>query len=121
MLEQSCVVWHSSITQEESTDLERVQKVCLKIILKNKYETYEQALETTGLESLSERRAKLCLNFAKKCVENKVTQQMFPLNVSGHEMETRPHEKYVVQPARNERLLKSAIPYLQKLLNIHCG
>ena len=117
----SLALYYNSGLQDESTDLERVQKVSLKIILKQEYESYEQALQKTGLETLSERRAKLCLNFAKKCVENQATQHMFPLAESGHEMKTRPHEKYFVQPARTERLLKSAIPYLQKLLNIHCG
>ena len=34
LLEQSAPVWHSSITQENSDDLERVQKSALKIILK---------------------------------------------------------------------------------------
>ena len=93
MLEQSCVVWHSSITQEEETDLERVQKVCLKIILKEKYETYEQALERTKLEKLVDRRTKLCLKFAKKCTENEDNRSMFPINPSLHSMETRKHEK----------------------------
>ena len=108
MLEQSCVVWHSSITQEEETDLERVQKVCLKIILKEKYETYEKALERTKLEKLVDRRTKLCLKFAKKCTENEDTKSMFPINPSLHSMETRKHEKYYVQKSKTERLAKSA-------------
>ena len=33
ILEQSCQVWHSSLTQENRQDLERVQKNALKIIL----------------------------------------------------------------------------------------
>ena len=34
LLEQSAVVWHSSLNQENIDDLERVQKSALKIILK---------------------------------------------------------------------------------------
>ena len=34
ILEQSATVWHSSITAENSSDLERVQKSALKVILK---------------------------------------------------------------------------------------
>ena len=37
ILEQSCVIWHSSLTDEDSELLERVQKCALKIILKTKY------------------------------------------------------------------------------------
>ena len=36
ILEQSCVVWLSSLTEDNSNDLERIQKHALKIILGNK-------------------------------------------------------------------------------------
>ena len=36
IVEQSCVVWHSSLTVENSDDLEGIQKNALKIILKDK-------------------------------------------------------------------------------------
>ena len=70
LLEQSATVWHSSLTEENVNDLERVQKSALKIILQEKYKTYKQALAQLGLESLSERREQLCLNFAEKCLKN---------------------------------------------------
>ena len=118
VLEQSCVVWHSAITQEEESDLERVQKTCLRMILKHHYSTYEEALKTTELEALSERRQRLCLNFAENCVKNEKTSHMFPLNSSFHNV--RHHEKFFVQHANCDRLAKSAIPYLQRLLNENC-
>ena len=37
LLEQSATVWHSSLTEENRNDLERVQKTALKIILGEKY------------------------------------------------------------------------------------
>ena len=37
LLEQSAVVWPSSITEENSYDLERVQRSALKVILGEKY------------------------------------------------------------------------------------
>ena len=40
ILEQSCQVWHFSLTQENSNDIERVQKNALKVILGNKYNNY---------------------------------------------------------------------------------
>ena len=33
LLEQSAVVWHSSLTEENINDLERIQKTACKIIL----------------------------------------------------------------------------------------
>ena len=115
MVEYCCVVWHSSITEEERNSIERVQKTALRIILKEDYVDYRSALEMTGLESLHERRAQLALNFAKKCLKSEKTSDLFPLNIKT--VNTRPHEKYVVTRARTERLAKSAVPYLQRLLN----
>ena len=115
VVEQSAVVWHSSITKGEQRDLERTQKVALRIILKDSYTSYPEALKLSGLDTLSERRSKLCLNFAKKCTKSEKTSEMFPLNTKV--VNTRNHEQFNVTKARTDRLAKSAIPYMQRLLN----
>ena len=115
LTEQSSVVWHSSITKGEQKDIERIQKVALRIILGQDYSSYANSLKITGLDTLTARRTKLCLNFAKKCVINNLTSWMFPLNVSN--VETRNREKFQVTKAKTERLFKSSIPYMQRLLN----
>ena len=117
MLEQSAVLWHSSLTKENSEDLERVQKNAFRIILKNGYQTYTKALRKLGMKKLSDRRELLCLNFAKKCVKNPKTKHMFPLNDKTHEMKTRKTEKFYVQNAQSERLKNSPIIFMQNLLN----
>ena len=65
LLEQSCVIWHSLLTKENTNDLERTQKTFAKLALQNKYTTYEEALVKLNLVSLADRRQQLCLNFAK--------------------------------------------------------
>ena len=65
VLEQLCVVWHSSLTKENVEDLERTQKTFTKMVLKEKYEHYENALLNLNLESLESRRKFLCEKFAK--------------------------------------------------------
>ena len=115
ILESSAIVWHSAITNGEEMELERVQKVALRIILKDEYENYSQALLLTNLETLKERRTILCKKFALNCVNNEKTAAMFPVNPST--VDTRHHEHYFVQPARTDRLRDSAIPYMQRLLN----
>ena len=115
VVEQSAVVWSSSITQGEKIELERVQKVALRIILKDDYSDYANALKLTGLETLSIRREKLCLNFARKCVKNTSTQDMFPLKEI--KVNTRKPEKYYVPFGRTDRFKNSAIPYMSRLLN----
>ena len=115
ILESSAVVWHSSITVSEQQDIERVQKVALRIILASEYDNYNHALETTGLQTLHERRNHLCKRFARQCTKSGKTSNMFPLNPSA--VNTRNPEKYLVQPAQTDRLKNSAIPYMQRLLN----
>ena len=41
ILEQSATVWHSSLSEENIKDLERVQKSAIRIILKEKYNGYK--------------------------------------------------------------------------------
>ena len=117
VIEQSAVVWHSSITKGERNDLERTQKVALRIMLGSNYSSYNDALNFTGLETLADRRQKLCFNFAKKCVKNNATAWMFPEKYQL--VDTRHPEKFLVTKAKTDRLRKSAIPYMQKLLNTH--
>ena len=69
-LEQSAAVWHSSLTRKDSKDLERVQKSALKVILGDKYTSYKEALKTIRIDSLEERRQKICLRFAQQCLKN---------------------------------------------------
>ena len=115
VVEQSCVVWHSSLTKGEIMDIERVQKVALRIILKQEYISYGNALKSCGLKTLSERRSDLSLRFARKCTVNPKTIDMFP--PTKQERKTRVTGKFEVTRAKTVRLAKSAIPYMQKLLN----
>ena len=112
ILEQSCQVWHFSITQEEKSDIERVQKVACRDILNSRYENYESALEVLELDTLEDRRYSLSVKFAKKCLKFNQTRDMFPLNTS-----ERNSDKYYVQYAKGSRLLDSSIPQLQRALN----
>jgi hypothetical protein len=54
ILEQSAPVWHSSITEENSNDLERIKKSAVKIILKDNFNGYKRGLAQLGIESLEE-------------------------------------------------------------------
>ena len=116
-LEQSAVVWHSSLTDENKADLERVQKSALRIILGDRYKGYKNALEKLDLQTLEERREKLCLRFALNCIDNENSMTKFHLNDKTHEMKTRNSDYVKVQFAKTERLKKSPIIYMQKLVN----
>ena len=118
-LEQSAVVWHSSLTEENKADLERVQKSAVKIILGGHYKGYLKSLADLDMETLDERREKLCLMFAKRCLNIEKTRKMFPENLKNHLMKTRKQEKYQVQHAQTKRLKDSALIHMQNVLNQH--
>ena len=117
ILEQSCVVWHSSLTAENREDIERVQKNALRIILKNEYTHYEKALDILNLDSLEERRKSSSLRFAIKGKTNPIITELFKHKEKVHDMELRKTEMFNVNTANTERYKKSAIPFVQRLLN----
>ena len=119
LLEYCSVVWHSTLTVEQTHDIERVQKLSMKIILGEQYNGYESALETCGLEKLSNRRESRCLKFALKSLLHPVHSDMFPVNpqVLTNPYNMRSSEHFVVNHAKSESYRKSAIPYMQRMLN----
>ena len=117
VLEQSAAVWHSSLTQENMYDLERVQKNAMRIILKDNYTSYNEALETLKLDDLYTRREVICEQFASNAINNPKMKKHFRKNNKSHGMNVRQSEKFNVDFAYSDRLQKSSIPYLQRILN----
>lgn len=117
ILEQNSVVWHSSLTEQNKQDLERIQKSAVRIILKRNYDNYEKELLKLDLECLNNRRDALNLSFIQKSIKNGTLTDLFPLNNKIHTMNTRNSEKYLVSHCNTERLKKSTIPHMQKILN----
>ena len=115
--EQCCVVWNSSLTEENKNNLERIQKSTMKIFFDTKYKGYRNLLNNLDMDTLENRRNKLCLEFAKKCVKNEKLKDKFPANDKSHTMRTRKSEKYKVTHARKEKYKKSAKIQMQMMLN----
>ena len=117
--EYCAVAFHSSLTQDQSEKLERIQKTCLKVILGDMYVSYSAALEMCGLQTLSARRQKRCLDFALKCGKHPRNKRLFPLNQVTSEYYIRDKELFHVNFARTSTYKKSAIPFCQRMLNDH--
>ena len=86
-----------------------------KLILKERYIDYKNALKVVRLVTLEERRQKLCLKFAKACVRHEKLNDMFPKQRYSHNMDMRQNDKFVIKRARTERLKRSAV--VNRLLN----
>ena len=107
--------FHSSLTLEQERKLETIQKVSLKIVLGLNYNSYEDALEVTSLKSLKDRRQDKSLKFALKSLKHPINKKM---NEQENTQNTRNHEKFHVNFAHTEAYKRSAIPSLQRLLNL---
>ncbi len=79
------------------------------------YPGYERSLKVLKIESLVDRRERLSLNFAKKCLNHVKFSDMFPKNTS--KIRSRGKEKFHVNMANTERYKHSAMPFLQRKLN----
>ena len=88
-LEYGTKIWHESLTEEQFKDIERIQRRAIKIICAKK--TYEQALIECGMETLENRREKMCIKLINdmKDLIHKLNE-LLPLTV-GHvcERDTR--------------------------------
>ena len=104
---------------EEAASLERIQKSALRLINnvnqnQTKHVPYNDLLTSSGMPSLAQRRHKLSISFADKCVKNPKTQFMFPENEIRR---TRHPEKFKVAYSNHNRLSKSSIPTMVNHLN----
>ena len=116
ILEFNSNVWFSSITKDESEDLERVQKNFCKLLFKQDYKDYPDALGRLNLESLEERRTKLAKKFAKGCTKLDEMKDLFKTQ-NKNKYDMRSSDDYNVKFAAKTRLYNSAIPTMQRMLN----
>ena len=116
VLEANCVIYHPMLTQEETNDIEQIQKIVLRIILAHKYENYTQACLLMKIESLQSRRINLSLNFGLKCISSDQHSHLFKLN---NQISVRNPEKFHVPFARTTRYFNSPKLYITRLLNEH--
>ena len=81
LTEHGAIVWSSGLTKSQSNDLEKVQKVALKIILGESYISYEVACTLCNILPLHFRRIELCTSFAIKLFRSPRSNEYFtPVN-----------------------------------------
>ena len=103
VLEQSCVLWDSGLTQENRNNLERTQKTFVILILEEEYNNYENALHISQLETLDKRRKELTLRFAQTSLADGLLTDLFPMRNKAHVMKTRSKVKFKIVHANTER------------------
>ena len=111
------MLWHSSLTIKNIVDLERVQKAAVRVIIGHGYDSYSQTLKSLNIETLYERRERLCLRFAKKSLDVENFKHLFPSYKNDHNMKKRYSPKYEQARTSSNRYKISTIPHLQRMLN----
>ena len=119
VLELAVPAWHSGLTRKQSLDIERVQKVAVKIILSDSETglcefSYQMALVILELEPLEDRRNRLCKTFAKKTLKSRHAQ-MFQLKNNPYNTRSKP--EYVAPKCNTNRFYNSPLNYITRLLN----
>ena len=83
--EYGSVTWHHSITTAQSAEIERLQKRACRIILGQRYSSYDHALRELDLETLQQRRCTTFKSAAKSFATKSRTSHLLP---------TRPYSRY---------------------------
>ena len=86
------------------------------MLLKSKYISYEDALNKLGLQTLKTRREQLALKFGQKCLDIDEMKNLFTKKADGF-YDLRKNEEFSVKFAHKQRLFKSAVPSIQRLMN----
>ena len=113
--EQGVVVWNSGLTNYLVNELEKIQKVAMKIILSEHYTSYETACTFFNVATLSSRRTDLCTNYAIKLYKSKRCDQFF----TPYSTRARRKQKKLVKEnlSRTTRCYNAPHNYLARLVN----
>jgi hypothetical protein len=82
VLEYAAPIFTSMLTGENINDIERIQKIALKVILNDEYSTYVKACTDLNTLSLESRRKDLSLTFALKCLKSETHRHFFKQRTS---------------------------------------
>ena len=118
ILEFGVAIWHGGLTLKMNEQLERIQKICINIILCNISETisYKVGCTLLNLEPLEYRRHDLCVRFIQKASINPTHSDLFVRNTNN--INTRRQKLlYREYKCRNKRFYNSPLCYLTRLLN----
>ena len=116
IFEMACQVFHSGLTKYQSSNIEKIQKRALKLILGEHYSTYEEASTLMSAEPLSDRRDTLCLTFINRAVKGGLHSDIFK---PAHTYNITRSDKNQLKEytCNTQRFFKSPLVYLSRLFN----
>ena len=117
LVEHGAVIWSSGLTKSQSNELEKLQKVALRIILQDSYISYEVACTIFNILPLSYRRTELCTNFALKLYMSPRSSEFF--TPARKVAKTRSNQHLLVEEKKcnTKRCYNAPHNYLARLVN----
>ena len=77
LTEHGVAIWNSGLTHAQINEIEKIQKVALKIILDENYITYEVACTLMNTQPLKHRRTELCIKYSIKLFKSSKSYEYF--------------------------------------------
>lgn len=114
--EYCCVVYHSSLTDRQDEQLERMQNLALKCIY-GPFISARKMRKMFGLQSLRGRRIELCDKFAKKSLSNPRFSNWFPMKTTWASARGGVQEPFLEEKAQCTLLQDSPVFYFRRRLN----
>ena len=118
ILEYGVAIWNSGLTQKMSGQIERIQKICINIILCDSIGrvSYEVGCTLLNLEPLVYRRHDLCVRFIQKASINPKHSDLFVRNIQNTRVRKPLYREF---KCRTKRFYNSPLCYLTRLLNCY--
>ena len=114
------MVWHSSLTCQQSHQLEQLQRRACRIIMGCEFISYSDALQKCDLVTLSCRRRNHCQLFAERLSKSICTADLLPpTRHDTHSRNLRNSHHISQLRIKTSRYKNSPIPFFIDLLNEH--
>ena len=117
LAEHGVAIWNSGLTKGQVADLEKIQKIALKIILDDQYISYEVACTLMNIVPLEYRRTDLCTSFAIKLYKSPRSAEYF--TPAEKIVNTRSDQQLLVEEKKSntKRCYNAPHKYLARLVN----
>ena len=115
--EHGVVVWNSGLTKNQINELEKIQKVALKIILGEHYISYDVACTLMNVMPLKYRRSDLCTSFAIKLYRSHRRTEFFVPAIKHVKTRTKNQNLVIEQKCNTKRAYNAPHNYLARLIN----